>query len=184
MKRKRTSGGGQRSRFCLRTRIVSVSCSQSNVRLMGRSFFTRISDFSLKGPINSGSMVTKITMSRTLIDTFPINLYASQSCLFSVGRSRFAPTLKSVADLPKQRTPSSYLEQQPPKSWDTIRACATSLPPPFLSGPRPASFRSVHGALLLFVKRVSAAYVCVESAHTLWYDCPARGYHIGGLHGK
>ena len=59
LKRERMSGGGRRSRFCLRTRVASVSCSQLNVRLMGKSFFARISDFSLKGPINSGSWSRK-----------------------------------------------------------------------------------------------------------------------------
>ena len=57
-------------------------------------------------------------------------------------------------------------------------------PLPFLSSPRSASFRPVHGALLRFVKLVSAAYVGVQSTHTLWYDCPARGSHVGGLHCK
>ena len=77
---------------------------------MGESCFTRISDSSLKGPINSGSMVTKMMTSRTLIDARSINLYASQSYLLSVGRLRFVPILKSVADLPKQHAPSAYLE--------------------------------------------------------------------------
>ena len=119
-----------------------------------------------------------------LIDARSINLYASQSSSLSVGRLRFVPTLKSVADLPEKHTPNAYLEQNSQNSREAIRASVAGLPSPFLSSPRSASFRSVHVALLRFAKRVPAACVGVESAHKLWCDCPARGSHVGSLHGK